>query len=112
MCSRSDGTKTKMGIATLHWLEVRVLWGIFPIACECVCHPDSIQLCSRVTSLSSRNNAGRHSYHLNINPPLDWDPTVTVAHEFGHIFGLEHEHQRADREQYTPCLCYTLLTNF
>lgn len=33
-----------------------------------------------------------------------WDDSAVIIHELGHAFGLEHEHQRPDRDRYITVL--------
>ncbi|KAF2661100.1 hypothetical protein K491DRAFT_674091 [Lophiostoma macrostomum CBS 122681] len=62
---------------------------------------------------SDRNgNYGRHM--LLINKALaggqgDSDYVKVVAHEWGHVFGLWHEHQRSDRDHYVRFDCQRII---
>ncbi|KAF2444070.1 hypothetical protein P171DRAFT_25306 [Karstenula rhodostoma CBS 690.94] len=64
--------------------------------------------------------AGRHRMRIN-NALARWylrgqgrnfrTAKAAVAHEFGHIFGLDHEHQRGDRDRYIFFDC-TILNGY
>ncbi|KAF1951299.1 hypothetical protein CC80DRAFT_575439 [Byssothecium circinans] len=54
---------------------------------------------------------GRHSIFINHNKLEKEQPevqTVIMAHEIGHVFGLQHEHQRSDRDHYVKFVCKNL----
>jgi hypothetical protein len=43
--------------------------------------------------------------NTNPNPNLDPAWNTDTAHEMGHVFGLEHEHQRWNRDQHVYFNC-------
>lgn len=57
---------------------------------------------------------GRHVIHVSPRLITEFQggnmrTIATLAHEFGHVIGLEHEHQRADRDQYVYFDCTGLI---
>ncbi|KAH6875114.1 hypothetical protein BKA58DRAFT_418724 [Alternaria rosae] len=57
---------------------------------------------------SINSHAGRHALHLWMGPQVWKTWKWQVTHELGHVLGLEHEHQRDDRDQYIYYDCSKL----
>ncbi|KAF1836175.1 hypothetical protein BDW02DRAFT_255621 [Decorospora gaudefroyi] len=53
-----------------------------------------------------KTDARRHHNEMYLNPEkLEEGDKVTVAHEWGHVLGLSHEHRRDDRDDWLDYKC-------
>lgn len=53
------------------------------------------------THVGAGKNGGKRSFNFGLDWCWEWRP---VLHDFGHVLGLMHEHQRPDRDSYVTII--------